>query len=105
VAKSIPEFMDEFIANKQLLDAPFNFQIVPMEYGHLAHIELLAFYDLNSPDYSKIFLSFMQKSAENDIRHGFHAAAPVGDLEKLSPLYSNFYVWNKQIREAFSVPK
>ncbi len=101
VAKSIPEFIDEFIEKKQILDAPFNFQIIPMEYGHLAHIELLMFYDLNSPDSQKIPLAFMQKSAETDIKHGFHAATPAGDLEKLSPLYSNFNTWNKKIREAF----
>jgi glycolate oxidase len=101
VAKAIPEFIDEFIEKKQILDAPFNFQIIPMEYGHLAHIELLMFYDLNSPDSQKIPMAFMQKSAETDIKHGFHAATPAGDLEKLSPLYSNFYTWNNKIREAF----
>jgi len=102
VAKAIPEFMNEFIEKKQILNAPFNFQIVPMEYGHLAHIELLAFYDLNMPDSAKIPLAFMQKSAETDIRHGFHSSTPAGDLEKLSPLYSNFYTWNKKIRDAFT---
>jgi glycolate oxidase len=101
VAKAIPEFIDEFIQKKQIINAPFNFQIIPMEYGHLAHIELLMFYDLNSTDWQKIPLSFMQRSAETDIRHGFHAATPAGDMEKLSPLYSNFYTWNKKIREAF----
>jgi glycolate oxidase len=102
VAKAIPEFINDFIEKKQIIDAPFNFQIIPMEYGHLAHIELLAFYDLNSPDWPKIPQTFMQRSAETDIRHGFHAATPAGDLEKLSPLYSNFYTWNKKIREAFN---
>jgi glycolate oxidase len=101
VAKAIPEFIDEFIEKKQILNAPFNFQIIPMEYGHMAHIELLMFYDLNSPDSQKIPMAFMQKSAETDIKHGFHAATPAGDLEKASPLYSNFYTWNKKIREAF----
>lgn len=102
VAKVIPEFMNEFIEKKQILDAPFNFQIIPMEYGHMAHIELLVFFDLNSPEWPKIPLTFMQKSAETDIRHGFHAATPAGDLEKLSPLYSNFYTWNKKIRDVFT---
>jgi glycolate oxidase len=101
VAKAIPEYLNEFIENKQLLNAPFNFQIVPMEYGHMAHIELLVFYDLDSPEWRKIVQTFMQRSAETDISHGFHSATPSGDLEKLSPLYSNFYTWNKKIREAF----
>jgi glycolate oxidase len=102
VAKAIPEFMDEFIEKKIIVNTPGNFQIVPMEYGHLAHIELLVFYDANTASVTKMPLSFMQRSAETDIKHGFHAATPVGDLEKLSPLYSNFYTWNKKIREAFS---
>jgi glycolate oxidase len=102
VAKVIPEFINEFIEKKQIIDAPFNFQIIPMEYGHLAHIELLIFYDLNSPDWPKNLQSFLQRSAETDIRHGFHAASPAGDMEKISPLYSNFYSWNKKIREAFN---
>ncbi len=102
VAKTIPEFMDDFITRKQIIDAPFNFQIVPMEYGHLAHIELLVFFDLNRPDWPQILQDFMQRSSETDIRHGFHAATPAGDLAKLSPLYSNFYTWNKKIRDAFT---
>jgi len=102
VAKAIPEFMDEFIDKKIILNTPGNFQIIPMEYGHLAHIELLVFYDVNTASVTKMPLSFMQRSSETDIKHGYHAATPAGDLEKLSPLYSNFYTWNKKIREAFS---
>jgi hypothetical protein len=102
VAKAIPEFIGEFIEKNQIIDAPFNFQIVPMEYGHLAHIELLAFYDLNSPGWQQILPAFMQRSSETDIRHGFHSATPAGDLARLSPLYSNFYTWNKKIRDAFT---
>lgn len=41
VAKSIPEFFYDFIEKGLILNAPHNFQIIPMEYGHLAHIELL----------------------------------------------------------------
>jgi hypothetical protein len=102
VARAIPEFMDEFIEKKIILDTPGNFQIIPMEYGHLAHIELLVFYDVNRASETKMPLSFMQRSSETDIKHGYHSATPAGDLEKLSPLYSNFYTWNKKIREAFS---
>ncbi len=100
VAKTVPEFITEFIDKKQIIDAPFNFQIVPMEYGHLAHIEVLAFYNL--PDTAQVMRNYMQKSSETDLRHGFHAATPAGDLAKLSPLYSNFYNWNKKIRDAFT---
>jgi glycolate oxidase len=102
VGKAVPEFMDEFIEKKYIVDTPNNFQIIPMEYGHLAHIELLVFYDVNKVSETKMPLSFMARSSETDIKHGYHSATPAGDLEKQSPLYSNFYTWNKKIKEAFS---
>jgi hypothetical protein len=43
VAKVIPEFFYEYIDKGLILNAPYNFQIVPMEYDHMAHIELLFF--------------------------------------------------------------
>ncbi len=104
VAKTIPEFLDEFIEKKLILDAQHNFQIIPMEYGHMAHIELLFFYDLNLPDWPNIPASLMQRSTETDIKHGFHASTPVGGkevMEKLGPLYSNFHIWTERIRSAF----
>jgi hypothetical protein len=104
VAKAIPEFFYEYIDKGLVLNAPFNFQIIPMEYGHLAHIELLFFYDLNSPQSETIVPEIMQKSSESDIRHGYHASIPMGPkavLERLGPLYSNFNLWQARIKEAF----
>ena len=104
VAESIPEFFNEFINKGMILDAPHNFQIIPMEYGHLAHIELLFFFDHGQPDWPKIPMSIMQKSLENDIKHGYHAATPPpvkAMMEKLGPLYSNFQVWRNKIKESF----
>ena len=46
VGKSIPEYFYDFIDKGLILDAPHNFQIIPMEYGHAAHIELLFFFDV-----------------------------------------------------------
>ncbi len=104
VAESIPEFFYEFIEKGLILDAPHNFQIIPMEYGHMAHIELLFFFDNNLPDWPRIPGSIMQESMENDIKHGYHAATPpqVREMmEKLGPLYSNFHIWRNRIKEAF----
>jgi glycolate oxidase len=102
VAKVIPEFFDEYIQKGMILDAPFNFQIVPMEYGHMAHIELLFFYDLNLPGWQKIVPEIARKSSETDIRHGYHSSTPMGpNLERLGPLYSNFNVWQEKIKTAF----
>jgi len=105
VAKSIPEFLSEFIDKGLILNAPHNFQIIPMEYGHMAHIELLYFYDRTAPDRRKVQMDISQKSLETDIRHGFHAATPAHGramMEKYGPLWSNFHLWAAKIRAAFN---
>jgi len=46
----------------------------------------------------------MKKSAETDIRHGYHASMPPNSqslLKQLGPLYSNCHVWAMKIKEAF----
>jgi glycolate oxidase len=104
VAEAIPEFFNEFIEKGLILDAPHNFQIIPMEYGHMAHIELLFFFDNNLPDWPFIPGSIMRKSLENDIKHGYHAASPPPlkeMMEKLGPLYSNFHIWRNKIKASF----
>jgi hypothetical protein len=104
VAKAIPEFMGEFIEKGLILDAPDHWQVIPMEYGHLAHIELMFFFDRTLPNWGSIPLAFMQKSAQTDIRHGYHAAMPPHReslIEQTGPLYSNFHVWAMKIKKAF----
>jgi len=104
VGKAIPEFLDEFIQEGKILDAPDNFQIISMEYGHLAHIELLFLWDRNQPGWGEIPMQVMARSHENEIRHGYHGTMPprtMPMLEKLGPLYSNCHVWSEKIREAF----
>ncbi|OGO43671.1 MAG: hypothetical protein A2Z05_07125 [Chloroflexi bacterium RBG_16_60_22] len=104
VAAAIPEFFYDFIEKGRILDAPHNFQVIPMEYGHAAHIELLFFFDNQRPDWQQIPAEVMQKSMESDIRHGFHAATPPrvkAVMERLGPLYSNFQVWTNKIKETF----
>jgi len=104
VGKAIPEFMGEFIEKGLILNAPDNWQVIPMEYGHLAHTELLFIYDRGLPNWGEIPLAFMQKSAETDIKHGYHASMPPNSkslMEQLGPLYSNYHVWATKIKEAF----
>jgi glycolate oxidase len=108
VAKSIPEFLSDFIEKGLILNAPHNFQIIPMEFGHSAHIELLFFFDHNVPEWPKIPLDVMQKSMQTDITHGYHAATPPpvkAMMERLGPLYSNFQIWTNKIKDAFDPNK
>ena len=104
VAETIPEFFYEFIERGLILDAPHNFQIIPMEYGHLAHIELLFFFDHGLPDWPQIPMNIIRSSLESDIKHGHHAATPPPVktmMERLGPLYSNFQIWRNKIKETF----
>jgi hypothetical protein len=104
IGKAIPDLMNQFIEKGQILDAPDNWQVIPMEYGHLAHLELLFLFDRGRPGWPSIPLSFMKESAEADIKRGFHAAMPPGSgalMEQLGPLYSNYHVWARKIKEAF----
>jgi len=104
VARAIPEFMNEFIDKGLILDAPDNFMIIPAEYGHFAHIELLFLWDRNQPDWGKIGPDFMRRSMETDIKYGHHASSTprTGEMmRKLGPLFSNYHVWAEQIKDAF----
>lgn len=104
VGKAIPSMLAEFIDSGRLLNAPDNFQISPMEYGHMAHIELLFVWDFGTPDWPSIPVDVMRKSAADDIAAGRHAAMPGRDpaaMRRDGPLYSGFDRWALAIKEAF----
>lgn len=104
VAEAIPEMLEEFIETGRILDAPQNFQISPIEYGHMAHTELLFVWDFASPNWPSIPRDLMAKSAADDIQAGRHAAMPRRDRAGMSadgPLYSNFDRWAIAIEDAF----
>ena len=95
IAGTIPEFIDGLIEKGLILNAPHNFQVIPIEYGHGAHIELLFFYDRTSPAGQTTPMEVMQKSMETDIKHGHYSPAPGS-----GKLYGNYQVWEAKIREA-----
>ena len=95
IAGAIPEFLDKFIENGLVLDAPHNFQVIPIEYGHGAHIELLFFYDRTSQAGHTTLMDAMQKSMEVDIKHGHYSPMPAH-----GELYGNYHVWAEKIRQA-----
>jgi hypothetical protein len=95
IAKTIPEFFDELIEKGLILNAPHNFQVIPIEYGHGAHIELLFFYDRTSPAGHTIPMEVMQKSMETDMRHEHYSPTPVS-----GKLYSNYQAWEAKIKKA-----
>ena len=94
IAKTIPEFFNEFIEKELILNAPHNYQIIPIEYGHGAHIELLFFYDRTMPGGYGVPGELTKKSRENDIKHGHYAASAT-----VAKGYSNYQVWETKIKE------
>ncbi len=100
IAKTIPEFIDRLIEKGLILNAPHNFQIIPIEYGHGAHIELLFFYDRTSPEGHSIPIEVMKKSMETDIKHGHYSPMPPSGER-----YSNYEIWAAKIREALESTK
>jgi glycolate oxidase len=103
VGMAVPEFMLDFTETGKILDAPHDFQIIPMEYGHMAHIELLFMWDRNDPDAQKNVMEFIRRSGETDRKHGYHAEMPPfvpALLDVLGPLYSNVQIWAKELKEA-----
>ena len=104
VAKAIPEFFHDFIERGEVINAPHNFQIIPMEYGHMAHIELLFFYDRTIPEHRQVTGAISARSLETDIERGHHAATPEfvpGIMEKHGSLWCNYHQWADRLRNIF----
>lgn len=104
VGKTIPEFIYKYTENGTIFDAPDNFQIAPMEYGHFAYIELLFMYDRTNPEVGKGVAEFRQASRDTDLAHHFHAET-LGCLnattELLGPLYMNYHLWLRKLKASF----
>ncbi len=104
VGESISSFIHEFTDTGKIFDAPENYQIIPMEYGHFAHIELLFMWDRTNPAALKGVGEFRARSRETDLQNHFHAET-VGCLnqttEQLGPFYSNCHLWMRRIKESF----
>lgn len=104
VGKAIPEFMSAFIEQGKILDAPDNWVITPLEYGHGAHLELLFLYDRNQPDWGKVPVEFMRASLQADIRNGHHGTMPprtAAASAALGAIYSNSHLWANRVKDAF----
>ena len=103
IGKSIGDFIHEFTDTGKLFDAPENYQIIPMEYGHFAHIELLVMWDRTNPASGKGVGEFRMRSRETDLKNHFHAETPGSlnaNMEILGPLYCDCHLWLRRIKES-----
>lgn len=104
VGKSISSFIHDFTDTGKIFDAPENYQIIPMEYGHFAHIELMLLWDRTDPQSLRSVGEFRKRSRETDIENHFHAETPSGlnqTAEQLGPLYSNCHLWLRELKKVF----
>jgi glycolate oxidase len=104
VGKAIPEFMQPFIDQGRVFDAPDNWQVIPLEYGHSAHIELLFLFDRAGKDWGQVPMDFMRASMQADIRNGHHGTMPprtAAGGAALGALFSNSHLWAGRVKEAF----
>lgn len=104
VGESIGSFIHDFTDTGKIFDAPENYQIIPMEYGHFASIELLFMWDRFDPNGTKNMAEFMAASSASDLKNHFHASTAGGygkAGEKKGVLYSNCHLWMEKIMKAF----
>jgi hypothetical protein len=103
VGKAIPEFMQPFIEQGRVFDAPDNWQVIPLEYGHGAHIELLFLYDRGQANWGQVPVDFMRASMQADIRNGHHGTMPprtAAAAAAIGPLFSNAHLWAGRVKDA-----
>lgn len=106
IAKSFTEYFHRFVDEGLILNAPYNYQIIPIEYGHAAHIELLFFYDRTIPERRRIPMEIYREAQAYDIEHGYYMSPPPGGAaEDIGELYSNYNIWMNKVREAFTPDK
>jgi len=105
IGESISSFIYDFTDTGKIFNAPDNYQIIPMEYGHFASIELLFMWDRLDPDGFKNMRDFAAASSECDAKNFFHAASAAGygkAAEKKGALFSNCHLWMEKIAHAYN---
>ncbi|MCF0120184.1 MAG: FAD-binding oxidoreductase [Oscillospiraceae bacterium] len=105
VGESIGTFIHDFTDTGRIFDAPENYQIIPMEYGHFASLELLFMWDRFDPDGFKHMGEFCAASSATDMKNFYHASEPMGfgkRAEKEGVLFSNHHIWMEDIVKAFN---
>ena len=104
IGDSISGFIHDFTDTGKIFDAPQNYQIIPMEYGHFASFELLFMWDRLDPNSFRYMQEFCTVSRETDLKNHAHSMTAGGygkAGEALGRLYCNCHLWAGRIREAF----
>ena len=104
VGKGLGTFIHNFTDTGKLFDAPEDYQIIPMEYGHFAHIELLIMWDRDDREKVMGVGEFRAACTQYDLENHMHGEMPNlhgPATAKNGPLYSNYHYWLPKLKEAF----
>lgn len=104
VAEAMGEYIHEYTDTGLIFDAPEDYQIIPMEYGHFAHIEVLYMWDRCRPGVMKGVGGFRARSHQEDIDRHYHSETPGGlnpATMEAGPLYCNYHLWLQRLKESF----
>ena len=104
IGASLGEYFSDYMGDGKLLYAPENYQIIPMEYGHFAHIEVMIMWDRYDQRSGKALAEFRARSRKEDIERHFHGETPGclnATMEEIGPLWSDCNVWMRKIKEQF----
>ena len=105
VGEAIGTYIYDFTETGKILDAPEDYQIIPMEYSHFASIELLFMWDGKDPNGLQYRNEFIRKASEIDMKNHAHSAEPMGygkAGEAMGSLFCNCHLWAEKIIQAFS---
>lgn len=104
VADLMSGYIHDYTDTGKIFDAPESYQIIPMEYGHFAHIEVLFMWDRTRPGVMKGVGEFRARSHQEDLDHRYHSETP-GSLNasamQLGPLYSDYHIWMQRLKQSF----
>ena len=103
VGEAIGTFIHDFTDTGKIFDAPQNFQIIPMEYGHFASSELLFMWDKKDPNSFRYMQEFCEASREADRKNHAFVSAPSGYGKAAAAQgaeYCNCHIWMGKIKEA-----
>ena len=96
-------FINDYTNAGKIFDAPANYQIIPMEYGHFASSELLFMWDRKDPQSFRYMAEFSQRSKEEDLKNHAYVMAPYGfgkAVQEQGALYSHCTDWLARVKDA-----
>lgn len=105
VAENVDSFIHDFTDSGKIFDAPLNYQMIPMEYGHFASFELLFMWDRMDPKGFQNMMEFIGESSRQEAEHHLHSSTAGGygpNAAQKGRQFSNCHLWMERLVRAFN---